>query len=1354
MATSFMNLLFPKKGRSSLGGDRDEQAALGTEESCRGETELMNEVMDGMSGTDILGDETFNPEQHEQMKKASAKLEALHQAGKKASPSNIKKALSYGEDSLGSYAAQILGGDIIPVEKGIQFMSSGEPVDNSGLDPWLYKLNPTYWVASKRKKQFIDTEKKKWKENAAIQEKLAKQREELTAAERSVQAATAAQAAAAQAAATEEQLKSIQSQLEGAFVGSFVGHENRMTISSIVKNALRKTGMSKRAAAIIGKIRSNQLLNVQDINEALMISSFVGRLKVVHGDIVGSDDFAGAMCAAAVSGKIEIAKKHAERHCKAAEAFGVKIASGQKLNDAERKLLADLLNQEKQLQKFTRALVSGKAFAGCPQAKTLTQGAFVGAAKAMSAKDKKVLKVIITLARAGNPQAKEALAVLKQTGSIMGGDFIGSSWKKTLKYTGLAATAPLWAAPYAAYKGGKWAKGKIFGKKGKSAQQIRIARLKAANKRIIAAQALERARDADSEQEQQVAQAMADAATAEANAADAEAETKEAASQAETAEFAPAAPAEPADEGTTQGSLETSGENMSADSIGKFLWWGKGKSNPVEQRRKARIARLKSSKKRIEAARAKERAMDAESEAEQAAQLALSNAATQEANASDAEADAREEAVRSETAEHAPADSSGADEAGAFVGAWTKHVKNPKAKKILKTAATNSPAGMQVRAGMKVVSLAQKGSPKAKKAIKATQAKAAKGDPQAKRDLNKLKAGKIAVDARKQAMKTEKKVKVVAKVKVARAAKVKAVQAKAESKVANRLAVGTRKRKFNQALKIQKACDKGNPKARAYVGKKIAAAKKGDRKAQTDVKLLQLAKKVNKATPNPRAKKNLALANKFNARLHSKNPQTRRKAERDLLILQAASKKGNPNASRALARLGIAAAVATTIAVGVVALPKKSSNMTQKQKVAAQKDAAAQKQAEKISSGLNSTDPAIRKKAALDLAYLRRRAKKGNKAAGKMIASIETSQKLKPQTQAEKDALWTKAETERDARLASQAQAQAKTPGAAPMASVTKEAPDYGALKQQIADAQRKLNMGTLSREEALSASVASNQLGDKKTAGDLALASTQLPSHTEELKKTAAVLASAEAGNATAKAKIDEALTKASAGDPVAIKEVGTMAGTKMVDDINKGRPVDPKMAEATKLVERGQNGDPAAVKEINRISEEATKPNPIPGSVAAAAAVVGAGVVIGSLANKPKAKEELMTKINPPIPAEKKSEAESRVAEIVSKANEGTITQTETREGIEIAQKLGKPKLAAEISAKAPPLDRVSTFPMSSLPDQPLPPITGWKSLIRESLKALTFSTPDPLVNYRDGLSARSTVAAPSIPALEKKG
>jgi hypothetical protein len=49
--------------------------------------------------------------------------------------------------------------------------------------------------------------------------------------------------------------------------------------------------------------------------------------------------------------------------------------------------------------------------------------------------------------------------------------------------------------------------------------------------------------------------------------------------------------------------------------------------------------------------------------------------------------------------------------------------------------------------------------------------------------------------------------------------------------------------------------------------------------------------------------------------------------------------------------------------------------------------------------------------------------------------------------------------------------------------------------------------------------------------------------------------------------------------------------------------------------------------------------------------------------------------------------------------------------------------------------------------LPDEPLPPIKGVWDLVKASLAALTFTTPNPFQNYREGLALRGQRALPPV-------
>jgi hypothetical protein len=133
----------------------------------------------------------------------------------------------------------------------------------------------------------------------------------------------------------------------------------------------------------------------------------------------------------------------------------------------------------------------------------------------------------------------------------------------------------------------------------------------------------------------------------------------------------------------------------------------------------------------------------------------------------------------------------------------------------------------------------------------------------------------------------------------------------------------------------------------------------------------------------------------------------------------------------------------------------------------------------------------------------------------------------------------------------------------------------------------------------------------------------------------------------------------------------------------------------------------------------------------------------------NRPLRFEEFLDKVNQVTPTER-TEGEARLAEYVKQAKEGTISPADGVVAEKLAERLGKPKVAAEICALAPPAPE--STPMSSLPDVPLPPITGALDLVRESLRALTLSTRDPLANSRGGVRARDSRA--QVPVVSGMG
>ena len=1063
-------------------------------------------------------------------------------------------------DSLGEFAAQILGGptpakDNPSVEKIVsaittklrarQAISPGElgllstaaregnenarrvltvlhqrgavvSGDDSGLDPWMYKLNPSYWFASKRKKEFVDKEKKGWKENAEARKQLAKQQEDLEAAERAEHAAQEVEKARTQSAETEAKLKAIADSLRGSVAGSFVGHEKPTEVSAVVLAALERAGKRDAAGKLYAKIRAGQPLSRDELRQAQLVARVVGRARVVHGDLIPEEEVAvlhGAFVGACALGSVGAARERNQEYQQVTDRLAQRVASGSPLSADERVGLARVLRGQQELRKFTTSLASGEAFAGCPprERRTLSHGAFVGAAQAMSPEDKKMLAAIVKLAKVGNPRAQRALDEIRKSGAVVAGDSCGFSLKKFFKY----ATAPVWLPAAGLYKGQK----ALFGSKGgSSAEQVRLAQLRAANKRLKASQARAAAADTQNEAEQRAQEAIAAAADAEADAADAQAAAKQQAMLTKETEAAP------------------------------------------------------------------------------------------------------DLARQSQAQDDQPEGSS-----GEFVGAWTDFVgRGTRDARLVARAAEESPTGTKIRAAARVYKQAKAGDPRAVRAVRVMVAKAKAGDPQALRDVNAMKAARLALAARKKAQKRQ----LVAKVRAARRARVVAVQKKFESRAAERLARMSRRRELAKMARVERMAARGNPRARAYVAKRVAAAKTGDKKARAQVQAMRLGRVVRTTVKTRQERRNMRSAEKLAKRVRAGDPR----ATRQFMVLQAAAAKGNPNAKRALRRVALASAVLGTITTGAVVLPA----------------------------------------------------------------------------------------------FASKKKARKPAPGT----------PEHARAQRQVALAREKARAGVATREELVAAARQAHDLGDQASAGQLAQASSKAPSATEGVKRAAGRVAAAQSGDAAAQEELKTDLQTARRGDADSINKLGQVAAAKTVAAVERGEPVPPAMRDAVNLQERARAGDPAAQEVLRNVSEAATGANPPAEATAAAVYATGAAAVASALASKPRARREFMERVNQPVTREEMPAAQAELATVLAKVNEGTATPEEGERGVELAMRLHRPKVAAEISAKAPPLYRDS---MSTLPDQPLPPVTGVRSLVRASLRALTFSTPDPLGNYREALATR---------------
>lgn len=340
----------------------------------------------------------------------------------------------------------------------------------------------------------------------------------------------------------------------------------------------------------------------------------------------------------------------------------------------------------------------------------------------------------------------------------------------------------------------------------------------------------------------------------------------------------------------------------------------------------AQQAAIQAAMQRQAAAQARINAANAADQQSQQAYQAQAAAADAEAQAQQAEAQAQQDQMDAQQAQFMPgqaADSS--DDSGRvtvlgadfFSGAFVGEVDDPKAKKIVEEAAKDSPTGKKIRAGATLYSKAKKGHAPSKLAIAKIAHKARQGDPQAQRDYNAVKAGKIAMHARGRA-----KWKIALKAKK-EAANKKGIAARKrlEANAGKRLGEHTRRKKLAKIAKVERLAAQGHPKARALVAHTVAKAKHGDKKAKTTVAALKLAKHVRTAARTPEERKRLHEAHKvvYKARRGNK------KAIRTIALVNAAAKAGQPNAVRAKRRLAVAARVEHAVATGKLhPLPNKA----------------------------------------------------------------------------------------------------------------------------------------------------------------------------------------------------------------------------------------------------------------------------------------------------------------------------------------------------------------------------------------------------------------------------------------------
>ena len=256
--------------------------------------------------------------------------------------------------------------------------------------------------------------------------------------------------------------------------------------------------------------------------------------------------------------------------------------------------------------------------------------------------------------------------------------------------------------------------------------------------------------------------------------------------------------------------------------------------------------------------------------------------------------------------------------------------------------------------------------------------------------------------------------------------------------------------------------------------------------------------------------------------------------------------------------------------------------------------------------------------------------------------------------------------------------------------------------ERKIATAEKRLAAGRGTREEVMAAAKAASDGGDKAKSAELAAQAATLPSTGEELRRTAAVAAAAGAGNLATQQQVAQAQQAAAAGDPAGIATMGNLAAVKSLDQVSKGKDISPEMKQAVRDVDAAQNGDPAAIQKI-ATAQDAAKTG-LPAAVKYAVLATGAVAVSRALADNPEAKEQWRQKA-------------------------GLAPMSTENEDVKIAR------------------DLVTTSPMSSLPDEPLPPVRGLWGLVKASLQAAVLATRDPFANYREAVASKGRRALPAV-------
>lgn len=1264
---------------------------------------------------------------------------------------------------------------------------SGDDIADHELGAWLHKLNPLYWFKTKKEREFIDLEKQKGKEHVKAKEALKKKEKAYQAAKRAEATARAAEKVKSEVSALEAEMARIKEAISG--IGAAVASPVAAAAAR-GQRAARKTRM--RASGIIAKLQAGQRLSSADIANLRACMKSCKTLKHLHAQLHKSvapslasgsqlltpsssgyreEDYVepSAPSSQYVQGDAETTEILGDDDDDSGfdALIGKLPAPGSRLRAPGSRLPAPKAPPRGlfQIPKKQIVIPTVATDAKAPklgEKRWVTMAAIAATRPASLPAWMKKNKIRLSPTQKAHLQNLTIITranVLKQAQKAqMSGDLddtMGFSWGKAAMFA-----IPGAALAYGAYKAGKWGVKKVgqaakwtgrklgLIKRPLSPAQQHAARLASIRKQKLASlkrrqEAMKRAALAREE-----AQVLAEAKAAEA--------------AAEEAEIIAQAEREAAEEMQYQDpweGLETSYTEGDSDVLGKGFFCGAW-VGAVKSRRAKKI--IKEAQKDTPAGK-KIRAgaaVVASAEGTSIADGIFGPSTERSLKAFQKSAGLKPDGVVGQKTWTALVNATGLKSSDTSKLPTLKRGARGKAVVVLQK--------MLMRAqGPLVASAATR--QKAKLAIAKTAAKAKKGDKQAKRDLNVIKAGAIALSAKKKAQKT-----IVKKIKADRTAKRRiAVRKRLENRLGDRLARATRRRKLAKVAKIERAAAKGDPKAKTFVaitigrakiekplkadgafgpatatqvkvfqksrklkpdgvvgpatwkalgvtqkmpvlrqgsrGKPVVALQQlltGKQDAKATLAALTLARRVRLAAKNPREKKNLRAASK----LVRKGRKGNRKAIKQIAIIDAAAKRGQPNAQRARARLATAAAVEKAVDTGKIVPPKLTVGV--------------------VADGVfgPKTEASVRQ-------FQQARGLKPDGIVGAQTWTALGARKKMP--------VLRRGARGKAVKMLQVALSKIGLTGV-PVANQVNRYQKY----------KKRLESPVATREEALAAADAAKKIGNKAEAADIALHAATLPSAQEKLKETAAVAAAARNNDPRAQQLVQKTTEEAAQGNPTAITSMGNLAAVETVEAVKRGAPISPEVAEGIQLAARAQEGDPEAQRIVQRVGQKAQSGDQA--AVDAAIALSAGSALLATTAAKPKAQKQLLDKAaesrGMKVKPEKVRESEAQFSQIYTKVQKGEATPEEAEEGKALAMGLGKPQLAAQISVLMPPTDP-GYDPRSSLPDRSLPAIKDFGDLIRESLRALTLSTRDPVANWRQGIVSRASMPMLStIPGTDR--